>query len=56
MNEEEKKPPLVHVQLKVPNILHLQIKKEQLQREIDGKKIAMKALYCELIEKGLKAL
>lgn len=44
------------VNLEVPENLHLRIKREQLNREIQGSKINLRDLYYEILDKGLELL
>lgn len=44
------------VNLEVPDNLHLRIKREQLNREIQGSKVNLRELYYEILEKGIEAL
>ena len=47
---------MAKVSLEVPEKMHLQIKKEQLEREINDKKINLADLYYEIIRLGLEKL
>jgi predicted secreted protein len=44
------------VNLEVPDNLHLRIKREQLNREIQGSKVNLRELYYEILEKGIEVL
>ncbi|UBM58212.1 hypothetical protein LAG90_15520 [Marinilongibacter aquaticus] len=44
------------VNLEVPEKLHLKMKREQLNREIEGEKINLRQLYYEVLELGLQKL
>ena len=52
----EQSDNITKVNLSVPDKLHLRVKREQLNREIDGKKINLKELYYLIIEEGLAQL
>jgi hypothetical protein len=44
------------ITLDVPSESHLKIKQLQLTKEVGGKKLTLKQVYYEVIEKGLEAL
>ena len=46
---------MAKIQLDIPDELHLELKKEQLKLEGEGKKVNLKDLYYDIIRLGLEA-